>query len=204
MGGQPTGTGGKGVLLLSGGIDSPVAGWYAIRKGMSLSTLFGMFPGDEKGLEKYKLLAGKLEEYHSGIPIRKYYVELPEVCGGKETIVVYRRLLFRVADRISRGGFIVTGESLGQVSSQTPENMIALSKDLESEVVRPLFGFDKLEIINKAMEIGTYRISTMPSSGCEAAAARTGAVTNLGNIKELEKRHKIEELLDEIEIKELK
>jgi tRNA uracil 4-sulfurtransferase len=175
-GGLPVGTGGHVGLLLSGGIDSPVAGWSAMRRGCTLSAIyFHSFPytGD-RTREKVLDLARRLSAWHG--PIAVHVVHFTEVQkalrahGPAElAVVLYRRMMMRAASRIAvadRAAALVTGENLGQVASQTLDNLAVIEDAAALPVLRPLLTFDKSEIIARAQSIGTYDLSILPYDDC--------------------------------------
>jgi len=175
-GGLPIGTAGHVALLLSGGIDSPVAGWSAMRRGCTLSAIyFHSFPytGD-RTREKVLDLARKLAVWHG--PITVHVVHFTEVqkalraAGPAElAVVLYRRMMMRAACRIAgreSGKALITGENLGQVASQTLDNLAVIEEAASLPVLRPLVTFDKSEIIERAERIGTYELSIQPYDDC--------------------------------------
>jgi tRNA uracil 4-sulfurtransferase len=175
-GGLPVGTAGHTGLLLSGGIDSPVAGWSAMRRGCTVSAIyFHSFPftGD-KTREKVLDLARRLAVWHG--PITVHVVHFTEVqkalraAGPAElAVVLYRRMMMRAASLIATGEgakALVTGENLGQVASQTLDNLAVIEEAASLPVLRPLVTFDKSEIIERAERIGTYDLSIQPYDDC--------------------------------------
>lgn len=176
-GGMPVGTAGKGMLLLSGGIDSPVAGYMIAKRGMRLEGLhFHSYPyTNMQAREKVEELARILSGYTGGMTLHIVSVthiqeEIHKKCPEEMMITLLRRFMMRIAERLSKetgAQCIVTGESLGQVASQTIEGMTS-SNDVVKDmpVLRPLVGFDKTEIIEKARMIGTYETSVLPYEDC--------------------------------------
>ena len=171
-GGLPIGTAGHTGLLLSGGIDSPVAGWSAMRRGCTVSAIyFHSFPftGD-KTREKVLDLARRLAVWHG--PMTVHVVHFTEAqkalraAGPAEmAVVLYRRMMMRAASLIAAGEgakALVTGENLGQVASQTLDNLAVIEEAASLPVLRPLVTFDKSEIIERAERIGTYDLSIQP------------------------------------------
>lgn len=173
-GGLPVGVGGKAVLLLSGGIDSPVAGWYAMKRGVVITPLSFTSPPYTGKETKEKLidLAGALKEYSGGRNIHLHLCPLTPVlellkdrAPQKLLLVLQRRSMMRIAERLARrvkAVAIYTGESVGQVASQTLHNLGVIENATSLPVIRPLSGLDKVEIVDKAKEIGTYEISIRP------------------------------------------
>lgn len=176
-GGMPVGTAGKGMLLLSGGIDSPVAGYMIAKRGMRLEGLhFHSYPyTNMQAREKVEELARILSGYTGGMTLHIVSVthiqeEIHKKCPEEMMITLLRRFMMRIAERLSKetgAQCIVTGESLGQVASQTIEGMTS-SNDVVKDmpVLRPLIGFDKTEIIEKARMIDTYETSVLPYEDC--------------------------------------
>ncbi len=176
VGGMPVGTGGKAVLLLSGGIDSPVAGYMIAKRGVELTAVhFYSFPyTSEKARQKVIDLAGILAEYCCGIkvyvvPFTRIQMEIHARCPDDYTTLIMRRYMMRIAQRIAEKEHalaLVTGESIGQVASQTMEALTMTDEIASMPVFRPLIGFDKIDIIHQAQSIGTYEISTLPYEDC--------------------------------------
>ena len=175
-GGLPVGSGGRTVTLMSGGIDSPVAAWRMVHRGCRTTLVhFHSFPLVEgRSREKARELAEVLTDYQ--YDTRLYLVPFAElqkrvVLGvpAPLRVVVYRRFMLRIAEAIARkeGAMaLVTGESLGQVSSQTLRNIATIEQAVQTPVLRPLVGMDKQEIIGQAQRIGTYDISILPDEDC--------------------------------------
>jgi thiamine biosynthesis protein ThiI len=174
--GLPVGSGGKGLLLLSGGIDSPVAGYMMARRGLDLEALyFHAYPyTSQEARDKVISLAGILAAYTGGI--RLWVANFTEVQmkikkDGREdlTTLMMRMGMMQVADALARrihANCIVTGESLGQVASQTAENMRLTQSETDFPVLRPLVGMDKEDTIRLAKAIGSYDISILPYEDC--------------------------------------
>ncbi len=176
-GGMPVGTAGKGMLLLSGGIDSPVAGYMIAKRGMVLEGVhFHSYPyTNMQAREKVEELARILAGYTGGMRLHVVSVthiqeEIHRRCPDEMMITLLRRFMMRIAERIGNevgAQCIVTGESLGQVASQTVEGMTSSNAVVERfPVLRPLVGFDKTEIIERARAIGTYETSVQPFEDC--------------------------------------
>lgn len=176
-GGMPVGTAGRGMLLLSGGIDSPVAGYMIAKRGMKLECLhFHSYPyTNMQAREKVEELARILAGYTGGLNLRVVSVthiqeEIHKKCPEEMMITLLRRFMMRIAERLCKetgAQCIVTGESLGQVASQTIEGMTSSNAVIEGlPVLRPLVGFDKTEIIERARAIGTYETSVLPYEDC--------------------------------------
>ena len=175
-GGMPVGTGGKAALLLSGGIDSPVAGYMIAKRGVELIAVhYHSFPyTSEQARQKVLDLAQILAGYCCGIkvyivPFTAVQTAIHQRCPEDYTTLIMRRCMMRIAETIARKehcGALVTGESLGQVASQTMEALNATDAVAGMPVFRPLIGFDKIEIIHRAEEIGTLEISNLPFEDC--------------------------------------
>lgn len=176
-GGMPVGTSGKGVLLLSGGIDSPVAGYMIAKRGMVLEALhFQSYPyTNMQAREKVEELARILSGYTGGMTLHVVSVThiqeaIHKHCPAEMMITLLRRFMMRIAERLAEqvgGQCIITGESLGQVASQTIEGMTSSGSVVENlPILRPLVGFDKTEIIERAREIGTFETSIQPYEDC--------------------------------------
>lgn len=176
-GGMPVGTSGKGMLLLSGGIDSPVAGHMIAKRGMTIEALhFHSYPyTNRQAREKVEELAHILAGYTGGLDLHVVSVThiqeaIHKYCPAEMMITLLRRFMMRIAERLCRqtgAQCIVTGESLGQVASQTIEGMTSSGSVVhELPILRPLVGFDKTEIVERAREIGTFETSILPYEDC--------------------------------------
>lgn len=176
-GGMPVGTAGKGMLLLSGGIDSPVAGYMIAKRGMKIEAIhFHSYPYTNlQAREKVEELARILSEYTCGLRLHVVSVthiqeEIHRLCPPEMMITLLRRFMMRIAERTAQkcgAQCIVTGESLGQVASQTIEGITSSESVVERlPVLRPLIGMDKTEIIEISRRIGTYDTSILPYEDC--------------------------------------
>lgn len=176
-GGMPVGTSGKGMLLLSGGIDSPVAGHMIAKRGMTIEALhFHSYPyTNRQAREKVEELAHILAGYTGGLDLHVVSVThiqeaIHKYCPAEMMITLLRRFMMRIAERLCRqtgAQCIVTGESLGQVASQTIEGMTSSGSVVhELPILRPFVGFDKTEIVERAREIGTFETSILPYEDC--------------------------------------
>ncbi len=176
-GGMPVGTAGKGLLMLSGGIDSPVAGYMMAKRGLSLNAIhFHSFPYTSlQAKEKVLKLKDILEDYTSKIklfvvPFTKIQEAIHINCYEEYMITIMRRIMLRIAERVAKKyncGTIITGESLGQVASQTLESITVTNSVVENlPIFRPLIGMDKSEIMKISDEIGTYETSILPYEDC--------------------------------------
>ena len=175
-GGIPTGSSGKAALLLSGGIDSPVAGWLMAKRGVNLISInFFSYPyTSQRAKEKVMELNRILEEYAGKIPMyivpfTEIQMEIKDKCPESQLTIIMRRFMNRIAQRIAEqneASVLVTGESLGQVASQTMQSMVVTSEVATMPILRPLVGLDKQEIINYARKIGTFDTSILPYEDC--------------------------------------
>ena len=176
VGGMPVGTGGKATLLLSGGIDSPVAGYMIGKRGVEISAVhFHSYPyTSERAKEKVITLAKQLSEYCCGIrlyivPFTEPQLSIHVKCPEEYGTLIMRRFMMRIAARIAEkegARALVTGESIGQVASQTIEALCCTDAVAGMPVFRPLIGNDKIEIIRVAEKIGTYETSCLPYEDC--------------------------------------
>ncbi|MCI9449294.1 MAG: tRNA 4-thiouridine(8) synthase ThiI [Clostridiales bacterium] len=175
-GGIPAGSAGKGLLLLSGGIDSPVAGYMMMRRGLALDALhFESFPyTSELAREKVMTLASELTEFSGKmrvhvISLTKIQEEIRDRCNEEYFTLILRRFMMRLASMCAAENYcsvIVTGESLGQVASQTLPAMCATEAVAEIPVFRPCIGMDKDDIVSTARAIGTFETSILPYEDC--------------------------------------
>lgn len=175
-GGLPVGVGGRALVLLSGGIDSSVSAYYAMKRGVKLDYIhFHAYPYTNKAsIEKVKKLIKILNAYQFKStlylsPFADIQKQIVSKTPPKLRVVLYRRFMARIAERIAQKHKItalVSGENLGQVASQTLENISVISKAIDIPILRPLIGQDKQEIIEKAKEINTYEISILPDQDC--------------------------------------
>ena len=176
FGGLPLGTNGKGMILLSGGIDSPVAAWMMAKRGMMIEAVhFHSYPytsprAQEKVEDLAKILStyvGKFKMHTVNLlPIQEQIVMN---CPEEETTILVRRFMMRIAERIAEKTdcmMLITGENLGQVASQTAESLVVTDASVTKPVMRPLIAMDKTDIMDKAKEIGTYEKSIEPYEDC--------------------------------------
>ena len=207
-GGLPVGTSGKGMLMLSGGIDSPVAGYLALKRGVDIEAVhFASPPYTSPGaLKKANDLTRKLTKFGGNIQfIEVPFTEIQEEIKAKAPeaylMTLTRRFIMRITDRIRqiRGGLvIINGESLGQVASQTLESMQAINAVTNTPVIRPVVTMDKLEIIDIAQAIDTFEISIQPFEDCCTIFAPDRPKTNpkLKNAEQYEQRMDVEALVE--------
>ena len=176
QGGLPVGTSSKAISLLSGGIDSPVSSFLAMKRGVEIVFChFHAMPYVSKeSVDKVKQLAELLTKYQGKaklylVPFGDIQKEILLKTKPDYRVVLYRRFMFRISEEIAKeekAKALVTGESIGQVASQTIENISVISEITDLPILRPLIAQDKEEIIKKAKEIGTYELSIMPHQDC--------------------------------------
>ena len=174
--GMPYGSAGKGVLLLSGGIDSPVAGYMMAKRGLELVCVYyHSHPyTSERAKEKVVELARKLSVYTGSIklyvaPFTEIQMQIIEKCKENELTIIMRRYMMQIAEQVAKlenALALVTGESLGQVASQTLESMHVTNSELELPVFRPVVGMDKIDITDIARQIDTFETSILPFEDC--------------------------------------
>lgn len=215
-GGMPVGTAGKAVMMLSGGIDSPVASYLALKRGVDIEMVHFFSPPytTDKALAKAKELAGILANYSGkinfiAVPFAEIQEQIKEKLPEGYLMTVQRRFMLQLADRIRemRGGLaIFNGESVGQVASQTLESMVAINDVTTTPVLRPVATMDKTEIIRLAEEIGTFDLSIKPFEDCCTifAPPRPKTKPKLKDARKFEDRLDVEGLiqraLDGIEV----
>lgn len=177
LGGMPVGTAGEGMLLLSGGIDSPVAGFMMAKRGLKISAIhFHSYPyTSEQAKQKVITLANIIKNYTGDIrlyivPFTKIQEEIHKNCDDEFMVTIVRRFMMEIADKVAKSNncnSLITGENLGQVASQTVEGITSTNKMAQNLVVfRPLIAFDKVEIARIAEKIGTYETSILPYEDC--------------------------------------
>jgi tRNA uracil 4-sulfurtransferase len=208
-GGLPVGITGRALLLLSGGIDSPVAGWLALKRGLNIEALhFHSFPfTGKRSQEKVKELCRKLALYGYRIPLHQISVTkiqeaLRSSCPEELGIILLRRMMLRLAQQLSEQRdlkTLITGENLGQVASQTLESIDVISRSTDMLILRPLIGFDKLEITDLALKTDTYDTSILPYEDCCTLFVPTNPVTKpkLEVIERFEEKLDLEKLMQE-------
>ncbi len=175
-GGMPVGTGGKAMLLLSGGIDSPVAGWMIAKRGVKIDAVYFHAPPytSERAKQKVVDLAKKVAAYAG--PVWLHVINFTDIqlyiydkCPHDELTIIMRRYMMRIAEHIARETEclgLITGESIGQVASQTMASLAATNEVCTMPVYRPLIGFDKMEIVDIAEKIDSYETSILPYEDC--------------------------------------
>ena len=209
-GGMPIGTNGKAMLLLSGGIDSPVAGYMIAKRGVKIDAVYFHAPPYTSERAKQKVVdLAKLVARYSG-PINLHVVNFTEIqlyiyekCPHDELTIIMRRYMMKIAETIGKNTGclgLITGESIGQVASQTVQSLAATNEVCTMPVFRPVIGFDKQEIVDIALKINTYETSIQPYEDCCTIFVAKHPVTkpNLNVIKKSEQNleEKIEEMLE--------
>lgn len=176
LGGYPVGVQGKGLLMLSGGIDSPVAGYLTLKRGVDLECLYFESPPHTSIEAKNKVikLASIINNYSGNIkvhviPFTKLQEEIYKNVPDTYIVTIMRRMMYRIAEKVAKRRkckIIINGESIGQVASQTLTSMVVINNVTNMPVIRPVACFDKLEIIDIANKIGTYETSILPFEDC--------------------------------------
>ena len=218
-GGLPLGTNGRAMSLLSGGIDSPVASWMVAKRGMELECIhFHSYPfTSEKSQEKVRDLAQILAKYCGRVRLHK--VNMLEIqksiglnCKDEEMTIISRRFMMRIAERVAESRHcdaLVTGESIGQVASQTIQALTCTNASVKMPVFRPLIAMDKTEIIEVAQKIGTFETSILPEEDCCTVFSPKKPVTKpkLDRIEKSENKLDVEKLIqdaiDNIEVEDI-
>ncbi|WDV44461.1 tRNA 4-thiouridine(8) synthase ThiI [Clostridiaceae bacterium M8S5] len=207
-GGLPVGTNGKGILLLSGGIDSPVAGFMMSKRGLKIDCVhYHSYPfTSERAEEKVMSLAKIMAQYCGNLRIHSVNIleiqkSINEHCPESQMTILSRRFMMRIAERIAlENGYdaLITGESLGQVASQTIKGINATNASINIPVLRPLIGMDKTDIIDIAQDIKTFETSILPYEDCCSVFSPKHPVTRpkLQVIEESEAKLNVEELID--------
>ena len=207
-GGMPVGTNGKAMLLLSGGIDSPVAGYMIAKRGVKIDATYFHAPPytSERAKQKVIDLAKQVAKY-SG-PINLHVVNFTDIqlyiydkCPHDELTIIMRRYMMKIAEHFAKEGGslgLITGESIGQVASQTMHSLACTNEVCTMPVFRPVIGFDKQEIIDIAEKIGTFETSILPFEDCCTIFVAKHPVTkpNINVIKRSEQN--LEEKIDEL------
>ncbi len=208
VGGLPIGTGGKALCLLSGGIDSPVAAWRMIRRGVRVQLVhFHSYPIlNNSSQEKVRELADILTRYQLKsrlylVPFGAVQQQVVVTVPPELRVIIYRRLMVRIAQHIAarvHAQALVTGEVVGQVASQTIENMRAIDDAATMPILRPLVGFDKEEITREAIRIGTYATSIIPDQDCCTLFTPRNPATRaaLGAVRDAEALLDVDALVD--------
>ena len=206
LGGMPVGTSGKGMLLLSGGIDSPVAGWMVAKRGVKVDAVYFHAPPytSERAKQKVVDLAKQVSKY-SG-PMNLYVVNFTDIqlaiyekCPHDELTIIMRRYMMKIAEYFAakeESQCLITGESIGQVASQTTQSLAATNAVCTLPVFRPLIAFDKQDIIDISLKIDTYETSIQPYEDCCTIFVAKHPVTK-PNIARIEKSEKnLDDVID--------
>lgn len=208
-GGYPVRVAGKGLLMLSGGIDSPVAGYMAMKRGVKIECIYFESPPhtSEMALNKVKKLVKKLTKFEPEITLHiinftNIQEEIYKNCDPNYMITIMRRMMYRISEEMMKRRkclILINGESIGQVASQTLTSMSTINNVTNVPVIRPLACFDKLEIIKIAKDIDTYDISTLPYEDCCTIFLPRHPVINPKLAKAIEEEQKInyEKLIEE-------
>ncbi|MFC7382952.1 tRNA uracil 4-sulfurtransferase ThiI [Sphaerisporangium rhizosphaerae] len=206
QGGLPVGTSGRGLVLMSGGIDSPVAAYRMLRRGLQVDFLhFSGIPfTTSESIYKAYALVRALSKFQGNarlfvVPFGKAQQSLKASGADRLQVVAQRRLMLKTAEEVAhrlRRNVLVTGDSLGQVSSQTLQNITALDDAVELPILRPLIGMDKTEIMAEARRIGTLQISELPDEDCCTLLTprRAETAAKIADLRQIEKRLDAEEL----------
>ena len=207
-GGMPIGTAGRAMLLLSGGIDSPVAGWMIAKRGVTIDATYFHAPPYTSERAKQKVVdLAKLVAKYTG-PIRLNIINFTDIqlyiydqCPHDELTIIMRRYMMKIAETIAKENdclALVTGESIGQVASQTMQSLAVTNEVCELPVMRPLIAFAKQDIVDISLKIGTYETSVLPYEDCCTIFVAKHPVTkpSLKKIKNSEK--KLDEKIDEL------
>ena len=207
-GGMPVGSNGKAMLLLSGGIDSPVAGYMIAKRGVKIDAVYFHAPPYTSDRAKQKVIdLAKLVSRYSG-PIYLHIINFTDIqlyiyekCPHEELTIIMRRYMMKIAEQIAKENEclgIITGESIGQVASQTVQSLAVTNEVCTLPVFRPLIGFDKMEIVEVSEKIGTYETSILPYEDCCTIFVAKHPVTkpNLNVIKRHEQN--LAEGIDEL------
>mgnify|MGYP000298250286 FL=1 len=209
LGGYPVGVQQKGLLMLSGGIDSPVAGYLALKRGIKIDAIyFEAIPHTSlNAREKVKTLAKELLKYTTDInlyvvPITKLQEEIYKNCDSTYIITILRRMMYRISEQLANKNeqlVLINGESIGQVASQTLNSMRVINEVVKIPVIRPVACLDKLEIIEIAKKINTYETSILPYEDCCTIFVPRHPVINPKHEKCLKEEQKInyEQLIKE-------
>ena len=208
-GGLPVGSSGRAMLMLSGGIDSPVAGYLAMKRGMEIQCVHFASPPytSPQALEKTKLLAAKIARFGGSIqfltvPFSRIQEEIKKKAPEAYLMTIMRRFMLRITDQLrenARALAIANGESVGQVASQTLDSMVAINDVTNTPIIRPVATMDKLDIIKVAEEIDTFELSIQPFEDCCTVFAPPSPKTKpkLEKARQYEARLDIEGLIKE-------
>ncbi len=207
-GGMPTGTGGRAMVLLSGGIDSPVAAYLVAKRGVMIDAVYFHAPPytSDRAKQKVADLAKIIASYCGAV--RLHIVNFTDIqlsiydrCPHDELTIIMRRYMMRIAETFARQDQdlgLVTGESIGQVASQTMQSLMCTDEVCELPVYRPVIGFDKQEIIDTALKIGTYETSILPYEDCCTIFVAKHPVTKPDRLSIRKSERKLEGLIEEL------
>jgi tRNA uracil 4-sulfurtransferase len=191
----------KGLLLLSSGIDSPVAGKLMIDKDVEVVALHMNFWDNEKENQKVIDLAKKIGVKQLFFAeLRKAHEAYRENCNPRYTCIYCKRMMLRIAEKLAlreKCDFIITGENMGQVASQTLDNMAVIQRAVKMTILQPLLGFDKNDIIKIARKFETYEMSIQKSPGCPFLPRSPATTSKLEKVEYEESKIKIDEMVDE-------
>lgn len=211
IGGLPLGTNGKATVLLSGGIDSPVASWMMMKRGVEIEAVYFHSPPytSERAKDKVVDLCKVLSQYGQKIKLHVVHftdlqLEIYEKCPPKFTTIIMRRMMMKIAEKIAQKNgsmALITGESLGQVASQTIESLYVTNASVSMPIFRPLIGMDKTEIIDLAQKIGTFEISIRPYEDCCTIFVPKHPATKpkLDKVIEAEQKMEYQKYIDDFE-----
>ncbi|KHO62824.1 thiamine biosynthesis protein ThiI [Thermoanaerobacter sp. YS13] len=211
IGGLPLGTNGKATVLLSGGIDSPVASWMMMKRGVEIEAVYFHSPPytSERAKDKVVDLCKVLSQYGQKIKLHIVHftdlqLEIYEKCPPRFTTIIMRRMMMKIAEKIAQKNgsmALITGESLGQVASQTIESLYVTNASVSMPIFRPLIGMDKTEIIDLAQKIGTFEISIRPYEDCCTIFVPKHPATKpkLDKVIEAEQKMEYQKYIDDFE-----
>ncbi|MDD6484089.1 MAG: tRNA 4-thiouridine(8) synthase ThiI [Clostridiales bacterium] len=209
QGGMPIGSGSKATLLLSGGIDSPVAGHMIAKRGVEIDAVnFFSFPyTSERAKEKVIELASIIAQYTSKInlyvvPFTEIQLAIRDNCPEEHMTLIMRRFMMRISERLARkhkSKALITGESVGQVASQTLAALDVTNAVVDMPILQPLIGMDKIEVVDRARELGTFETSILPYEDCCTVFTPKHPTVNpkRENIEKSESRLDVEKLIEE-------
>ncbi|HCD09866.1 MAG TPA: tRNA 4-thiouridine(8) synthase ThiI [Thermoanaerobacter sp.] len=211
IGGLPLGTNGKATVLLSGGIDSPVAAWMMMKRGVEVEAVYFHSPPytSERAKDKVVDLCEVLSQYGQKIKLHVVHftdlqLKIYEKCPPRFTTIIMRRMMMKIAEKIAQKNgsmALITGESLGQVASQTIESLYVTNASVSMPIFRPLIGMDKTEIIDLAQKIGTFEISIRPYEDCCTIFVPKHPATKpkLDKVIEAEEKMEYQKYIDDFE-----
>jgi thiamine biosynthesis protein ThiI len=221
LGGMPVGTNGRAMLMLSGGIDSPVAGWMVAKRGVKIDAIYYHSHPYTSDRAKQKVIdLPKIVSQYSGdiklhvIPFTDIQLYIYEKCPHEQLTIIMRRIMMQIAEKVAiqnEDMALITGESIGQVASQTIHSLVTTNAVCDMPVFRPLIGFDKQFIVDISQEIGTYETSILPYEDCCTVfvAKHPATKPSLKAVEKFERRLEniedmIEEAINNVEIIDVK